>query len=192
MRLDEHEIDLKGIVVSVILTLPSEDAGGQTSSTETIEQGIKPKLINVSGYILMKEKEKLTALSQLAETLDEEGKRAKYKIIEPVAEAMNIREVRFFDRFSVKEDETKRKWKIDFVLREVNSVAEAKEKAASEAAVQAAGAGGIVDISAEQASAQASIDKAAGANVTDFELLLKKGDEMLGQAGTKLKELFGE
>lgn len=192
MRLNEHEIDLKGIVVSVILTLPSEDAGGQTSSTETIEQGIKPKLINVSGYILMNEKEKLTALSQLAEALDEEGKRAKYKIIEPVAEAMNIREVRFFDRFSVKEDETKRKWKIDLVLREVNSVAEAKEKAANEAVIQTAGAGGVVDISAEQASAQESIDKAAGANVTDFEQFLKRGDEMLGKAGEKISELFSQ
>lgn len=181
MRLGEHEIELKGINLSVILTLPSADAGGQTSSTDTIEQGIKPKLINVSGTVLMDESEKLTAIIELAEAKDEDGKRTKYDIIEPVAEAMNIRQVRFFDRLSVKENESTRNWKIDFVLREVNSVAEAKEKAASDSTAQTVGSDGVVDISSEQAAAQESID-AAGVAVSDWEQMLKKGDELLGQA----------
>ena len=191
MRLGEHDIQLKGINLSVILTLPSSDAGGQTSSTDTVDQGIKPKLINVSGFVLMSESEKLTAIMELAEALGEDGKRVKYDIIEPIAEAMNIRQVRFFDRFSVKEDEEKRKWRIDFVLREVNSVAEAKEKAANNSTAQTAGPDGLVDISTEQAEAQASIDKAAGANLTDFEQMLKKGDELLGQAVDKVNGLIG-
>jgi hypothetical protein len=181
MRLGEHEIELKGINLSVILTLPSSDAAGQTSSTDTIEQGIKPKLINVSGTVLMDESEKLTAIIALAESKDDDGKRTKYDIIEPVAEAMNIRQVRFFDRLSVKENESTRNWKVDFVLREVNSVAEAKEKAASDSTAQTVGSSGLVDISSAQAAAQESID-AAGVTVSDWEQMLKKGDELLGQA----------
>lgn len=180
MRLGEHEIDLKSINLSVILTLPSADAGGQTSSTETIEQGIKPKLINVSGNILMSEPEKLTAIIELAEAKGEDGKRVKYDIVEPVAEAMNIRQVRFFDRLSVKENESTRRWRVDFVLREVNSVAEAKEKAASESTAQAAGANGVVDISSAQADAQESIDKAAGVNLSSWEQMVKNFDDNVG------------
>lgn len=191
MRLGEHEVDLKGINLSVILTLPSSDAGGQTSSTETIDQGVKPKLINVSGTVLITESEKLTAIIELAEAIAEDGKRVKYDIVEPVAAAMNIRQVRFFDRLSVKEDEINRKWKVDFVLREVNSVAEAKEKAASDSTAQTAGADGVVDIASAQAETQKSIDKAAGVNLGDFEQMLKKGDEMLGQAVDKIKNLVG-
>jgi hypothetical protein len=192
MRLGEYDIELKGINLSVILTLPSEDAGGQTSSTETIEQGIKPKLINVSGTVLMEEAEKLTAIIELAEARGEDGKRIKYDIIEPVAEAMNIRQVRFFDRLAVKEDETTRKWRVDFVLREVNSVAEVKEKAANQTTAETAGADGVVDISSAQEDAQEIIDKAAGANLGDFEQFLKKGDELLGQAVDKVKSLVGD
>lgn len=192
MRLGEHEIDLKSINLSVVLTLPSADAGGQTSSTETIEQGIKPKLINVAGNILMSEPEKLTAIIELAEAKSEDGHRVKYDIIEPVAEAMNIRQVRFFDRISVKENEASRRWRVDFVLREVNSVAEAKEKAESESTAQTAGAGGVVDISSEQAKAQESIDKAAGVNLGDFEKILQKGDELIGQAVDKIKTMVGD
>lgn len=192
MRLGEHDIELKDINVSVILTLPSEDAGGQTSSTETIEQGVKPQLINVSGTVLMAEPEKLGAIKELATAIGEDRKRVKYDIVEPIAEAMNIRQVRFFDRLSVKENEVSRKWKVDFVLREVNSVAEAKEKSANESTAQVAGADGVVDITSAQADAEESIDKAAGVALTDVEQFFKKGDEWLGQAVDKIKSITGD
>lgn len=192
MRLGTHEIELKDINISVILTLPSADAGGQTSSTDTIEQGIKPKLINVTGSILMTDSYKLTSILELAEAKSEDGKRTKYDIIEPIAEAMNIRQVRFFDRLSVKENETSRRWLVSFVLREVNSVAEAKEKSASESIAQTVGSDGVVDISSAQAAAQESIDKAAGVNLTDFEQVLKKFDEFSGKAVEKIKSLVGD
>ena len=129
MSLVLNDFEVKGseLRVAATLSLAGENISGQSSATTIAETGDKPKQLSVSLLIKFVDANNLTNIVNLAENKDAKGERLTYDIINPTADAMYIRKVRFLGDLSVREDETHALWRVSFKLTEVQSVAEAKE-----------------------------------------------------------------
>ncbi len=179
MRLNDTDILLYKFTVSMVSTLAGEGAGGQTSSTTTIESGIKPKVLNCSGSIAKKNPERLTALTALSEALDDKGDRVIYDIVDETASATNIRQVVFFDVITASSDEAIKKWKVSFSLIEKNSVAEAKQNQKIETDVLIQGENGGSVKAQGNNEEQLSTEGAAGTlSVGNIEQFLIAGEKL--------------
>ena len=68
----------------------------------------------------------LQKLVAIVEATDDAGKRIIYDIVDRTANALNIKQARFAESMTVREDETTKSWSITFVLIEYRSVPEIK------------------------------------------------------------------
>lgn len=127
LALNGKPIYLHNILMTVSVKREEKDMSGQKSSTKKADKGIKAKELNVTGLIPYNQKEWLTTLFNLAEAEDGKGEQAKYRVSAIIAEAVNMREVQFSGEVSAVDAGDKLAWKIQFQLKEVNSVAEKKE-----------------------------------------------------------------
>ncbi len=107
--------------------LASQDASGQTSSTNTAETGIKPKTLNVSAMLPFTDENILSQLFSMAESLTD-GARTVYRITNATASAIGVKQVRFNGRLEATEQESTRQWAISFQLQEYRSVPQKTEE----------------------------------------------------------------
>ncbi|CCK75061.1 conserved hypothetical protein [Oleispira antarctica RB-8] len=121
------KIELNELNVSLKLSLKNESISANTSGSDTINKGTKPKSIYVSGVVKFEDEDHLKELVKLAEKTDESGIRQIYTINDKTAEIGDVRQVQFNNDFNVKKMAKFEAWNVDFSLLQKNSVAEAKE-----------------------------------------------------------------
>jgi hypothetical protein len=127
LTLNTQKISLKSLRITASQTLASEDASGQSSSTDVAETGTKAKTLTVRGYIPFDDAESLSQLFDLAEAT-EDGSRLIYRVNNHTASALGIKQVRFSSYITADEQETTRQWLISFSLTEHRSVPEKIEE----------------------------------------------------------------
>ncbi|MBP3140145.1 DNA-binding protein [Aliivibrio fischeri] len=118
---------LTSMRVEVSMELKDQDMSGQSSGTDTAEQGDKGKKLSISGLIPFSQTDTLTRLYQLASAKDERKNRVIYRIGHDIAKALKIRQIKFTGRINATEHDSLLAWNVSFELREHNSVAEQKE-----------------------------------------------------------------
>ncbi|MEN3159597.1 adenine glycosylase [Alkalimonas sp. NCh-2] len=139
LTLNAIAIALKGIRITASQDLATEDASGQSSSTDTAETGIKAKMLTVTGFLPFADQQMLTDLFKMAEATDG-GARETYRIANKTAETLGIKQVKFSSKIEAVEQEATRQWNVSFTLAEVRSVPQKKEE--RETLVTAAQQGG--------------------------------------------------
>ena len=127
MQLDDFEIPGKSLVVKGNLEFRTEDIAGETSGSDAVEKGIKPKILRVSLSIPYKGAEDLSDLIRTAERKSEAGSRKIWTITHPTANAAGIRQVQFTENFNWEEAGSQQMWKVTFTLRECLSNPERAE-----------------------------------------------------------------
>lgn len=132
MQLDDYRIPGSQIQVNGDLELKTEDIAGETSGTESVEKGIKPKVLRVSLIIRFQDQNDLNALIKKAESLTDAGERVIYTITHRTANAAGVRQVRFFDHLTWNEDGNLQLWKVSFSLKEYMSNPERVENRSSQ------------------------------------------------------------
>ncbi|MFT5788009.1 MAG: hypothetical protein ACI8SJ_000104 [Shewanella sp.] len=154
LTLNSTAIKLKSLRFTASQELASEDASGQSSSTDSAETGAKAKMLSVTGYILFKDATHLSDLFNMAEALDA-GARMIYRISNRTANTLGIKQVRFSSKIDAVEQDTQRQWRVNFTLAEYRSVPEKKEQRLPEATANQQGG----EVDAEQTGIQyASLD----------------------------------
>jgi hypothetical protein len=121
------KIELNELNVSLKLSLKNESISANTSASDTINKGTKPKSIYVAGVVKFEDQDHLKELIKLAELTDEDGIRQVFTINDKTAEIGDVRQVQFNNDFNVKKMAKFEAWNVDFSLLQKNSVAEAKE-----------------------------------------------------------------
>jgi hypothetical protein len=127
LTLNTTKINLKSLRITASQTLASEDASGQSSSTDVAETGTKAKMLNVSGLIAFENAEHLAQLFKLAEAT-EDAARTIYRINNNTASALGVKQVRFSSKIEAAEQEITRQWRISFSLAEYRSVPQKVEE----------------------------------------------------------------
>ncbi|WP_439413133.1 hypothetical protein [Enterobacter ludwigii] len=128
LALNGEPIRMINMTVSPSLKFKDKDKSGQTSSTDTAEQGTKAKEIKVEGMIPYTDSAQLTRLFELAEATGKGGERQRYRVANPTAKAVKLRQVMFAGDLEAKEQKNVMAWAVSFSLKEQNSVSEKKEQ----------------------------------------------------------------
>ncbi|HFJ4332278.1 hypothetical protein [Serratia liquefaciens] len=177
LALDGEAIPMKSIKVSPKMTIETKDKSGQSSSTTQSENGVKAKELSVSGLVDFKDKALLSRIFTLAEAKGSGGEGRRYRIANPVAQAINMRQGMFTGSIEATEQTDKLAWQVSFTLTEQLSTA---EKSKGRKAVNAPGnttktqsAGGTTAAPSDTADEQEK-------ELTGFEKILKKVDDQLG------------
>lgn len=173
MIIGAYQLKGSAIKVGVNLRIESDDLSGQGSDTTRAQKGIKAKVINVSLMITHANKQDLTDLVLLAESLDESGNQTIYQIVDPSSNAMNIKQATFNDNFNVKEMRDKKAWNIVFSMIEHRSSSEKNEQRIEGVSPATQGDTASKTITATGANTQAT------QALTPFEEILKKVDNYL-------------
>lgn len=118
LQLDNFRIPGKNLVVKGNMELRSEDMAGETSGTESVEKGIKPKILQVSVFIPYTQEQDLSNVIKKAEALDDTKERKIYTITNRTANSVGIRQVKFTDHLNWQEHQTLQLWKVTFSLQE--------------------------------------------------------------------------
>jgi len=121
MQLDDFKVPGKNLVVKGNLEFRTEDIAGETSGTDAVEKGTKPKILRVSLQIHFSKAKDLGGLIQTAETLNKEGARKIWTITHPTANAVGIRQVQFAEHVNWEEAGGLQMWKVSITLRECKS-----------------------------------------------------------------------
>lgn len=130
--LDGQTFGIKNVLVSFEREFKSQDMSGQSSFTDDAEQGEKAAMLDISGLIAFRDLDKLTLLESMSNAKDENGDRKIYRVVNDVANAFKVRNVKFVGKFSAVQQENPLAWRVSFKLREHNSVAEQKEQRAKD------------------------------------------------------------
>lgn len=128
MQLDSFKIPCKNLKVTGSMELRTEDIAGETSGTDVVEKGIKPKVIRVSGSIPFAKQQELKDLVKTAESKNDKGEQKIFTITNRTANAAGIRQVRFVEQLSWNEADTLQMWDVSFALQEYMSNPERVEK----------------------------------------------------------------
>ena len=171
LTLNATKITLKSIRITASQQLATEDASGQSSSTDAAETGIKAKMLSVTGLIPFTEEQQLTDLFKLAEAT-EGGARVTYRISNRTASALGVKQVKFSSNIEAVEQDTTRQWSISFTLAEVRSVPQKKEERTPQPAAAQQGATG-------QTAAAADAPPQTEVPLTGFTEFLKSIDNGL-------------
>ena len=139
ITLNATQLILKSLRITASQELASDDASGQSSSTDVAETGTKAKMLMVSGNVLFNQAENLTQLFELAEAT-ENGARMIYRVSNKTAEALGVKQVRFASKIEAVEQQTTRQWSISFTLQEYRSVPQKVEERQPDAAANQQGA----------------------------------------------------
>jgi len=127
LNLNSINLAIKSLRITASQELASDDASGQSSSTDVAETGIKAKTLTVSGYVLFNQAVNLTNLFNMAEAT-ESGARTIYRISNKTADALGVKQVRFASRIEAVEQESTRQWAVNFTLQEYRSVPQKVEE----------------------------------------------------------------
>lgn len=138
LALNSTSVFLKSLRITASLELASEDASGQSSSTEQAETGTKAKKLTVSGLLPFNKADHLAELFTLAEAT-ESGARSIYRISNHTASALGVKQVRFSSKIEAVEQETTRQWAVSFTLSEYRSVPQKVEERTPDATANVQG-----------------------------------------------------
>ncbi|CAM2738647.1 adenine glycosylase [Pseudoalteromonas distincta] len=138
LTLNSLSIVLKSLRITASQELASEDASGQSSSTEQAETGIKAKTLAVSGFLPFTMADNLADLFNLAEAT-EDGARVIYRISNRTANTLGVKQVRFSSKIEAVEQQTTRQWSVSFTLSEYSSVPQKVEERTPQAAANQQG-----------------------------------------------------
>lgn len=169
--LNDFQVPGFDLQVDASIKIESESLAGQTSSTDRAHNGIKPKSIKVNLLIRFADADELAALVRVIEAVDGDGAPSVYDIVDPMANAMNIRQVQFNDTSSFRQLPGVDAWRITFNLVEKLSIPEKQESRQEAAAPETQSADG-------QAVAAVSGEDDAQ-ELTGFESILKYADDAL-------------
>lgn len=118
LALNGEGIPLKDMRVTPTMQIQDKDQSGQTSSTGTAEQGIKPKELRVSGVVPYANPEILKRIFELAQAKDTAGKQQTYRVAHLVANTIGFREATFTGTVDAPQQDGKMAWLVTFTLRE--------------------------------------------------------------------------
>lgn len=166
LLLDGVVVRGKNLKITANLRIDTAELGGQTSATDTSHRGFKPKLLTVSLTIAYSDAQHLTSLMRLAEAVDAGGDLHVYRIVNDTAEAFGVRQVKFTDNLSAREDDSLHAWRVQFNLLEHLSNPERVESRQPDAEVS------------QQSSPGLTVGEEP--ELSSFEKLLKKIDDTLG------------
>ena len=138
LTLNSLSITLKSLRITASQELASEDASGQSSSTDQAETGIKAKTLAVSGFLPFTQAEHLAQLFAMAEAT-EGGARVIYRISNQTATALGVKQVRFSSKIEAVEQQTTRQWSVSFTLSECRSVPQKVEERTPDATANVQG-----------------------------------------------------
>lgn len=138
LTLNSLSITLKSLRITASQELASEDASGQSSSTDVAETGIKAKALSVNGLLPFNKAEHLAELFNMAEAT-ESGARSIYRISNNTASALGVKQVRFSSKIEAVEQQTTRQWAISFTLVEYRSVPQKVEERTPDATANVQG-----------------------------------------------------
>lgn len=147
-RVPGHDIRVRGN-----FRIEDKDLSGQSSASDTAEEGIKPQTLSVSLTIRFEDETDLTRLIAMARAVDENGERVIYDINNHTARAAKIRQVKFSENFTYQDNGNLRRWQVSFTLREHLSVPEKVEARQTQAAAEEQTAEGEVVADANTAPA---------------------------------------
>ena len=125
--LNGEPIRMKNLTVAPSLKFKEKDRSGQTSSTDTAEQGTKAKELKVSGLIPFTDEKQLVRLFEMAESKSHGGERSRYRVANHTANAVKFRIGIFAENIEATEQNNLMAWSVKFTLREQNSVSEKRE-----------------------------------------------------------------
>ncbi|WP_413502328.1 hypothetical protein [Serratia proteamaculans] len=177
LALDGEAIPMKGIKVSPKMTIETKDKSGQSSSTTQSENGVKAKELSVSGLVDFKDKALLSRIFALAEAKGSGGEGRRYRIANPVAQAINMRQGMFTGSVEATEQTDKLAWQVSFTLTEQLSTA---EKSKGRKAANAPGSTTKTQSADGTAAAPSDATDDQEKELTGFEKILKKVDDQLG------------
>ncbi|MGE6809533.1 adenine glycosylase [Pseudoalteromonas nigrifaciens] len=138
LAINSTSINLKSLRITASQELASEDASGQSSSTEVAETGIKAKTLAVSGFLPFTMADNLADLFNLA-AATEGGARVIYRISNRTANTLGVKQVRFSSKIEAVEQQTTRQWAISFTLVEYRSVPQKVEERTPDATANVQG-----------------------------------------------------
>ncbi|WP_174410358.1 baseplate complex protein [Desulfovibrio psychrotolerans] len=182
LMLDDYVLPGHGLMVQGALEIKNEELSGETSSTSTVNKGVKPKQFTVSLQVPYTEVAGMKKLTATAEAKDTGDRMRIYDCVNDTVNAMGVRQVQFTDRFAVNEAEGVRAWDVSFTLREFQSRPEmVEQRESAPKTVTQSSSGAAVDLATaeEQQTAQAVAEP-----LTLLEKLLKAVDSALG-SGTE-------
>ncbi len=125
--LDQTSIQGYDQRVTASQDLPDKDLSADSSSTSVAEGGIKPTKLSVTLKIRYTDKLNLKSLVNLSRSVDDQGVRRVYQVINQTAQAYNVRQARFTERVRAAELSDQQAWQVTFTLLEHNSVPERTE-----------------------------------------------------------------
>ncbi|WP_299945897.1 hypothetical protein [uncultured Microbulbifer sp.] len=173
MRLNAFTVPGSELVVNGVLRIETESLGGNTSSTDRAQNGIKAKSLSVSLVIPFDQGEELNGLLRQAESVDDNGKLTVFDIVDDTARAMNIRQVQFNESFTAREIPGKHAWRVTFTLSEYLSVPEKVEQRQQTQTAAPQSSDG------EPVAPTGAAIPAEGETYTGFEQVLKWADDAL-------------
>ena len=110
--------------------ISADDKSGSTSKSVQSEKGIKPSDLGVKVKVLFSKPDDLATIKEMATAVDKNNIRIVYKIKSRITKATRVNYVQFAGDLVVQEEDAKQCWNISFTLREIDSVAEQKERKA--------------------------------------------------------------
>lgn len=179
LRLNNEEILGKEFNVNIKLPFADSDMSGQSSSTDSAEQGTKAKELTVSYVVPFDDSDYLTRIAGLAEAVDEKtGRRTTYRIGHDAAEAIGFYQAKFSGELNIQEMTDIQGWTVTFTMKEKLSVPERKGQRVSLSPAQQQTRGGDTE------TGTATPDNDAlppSTSLTDTERFFKNIDESLGE-----------
>lgn len=156
LNLNSTTIALKALRITASIELASEDASGQSSSTDNAETGNKAKILTIAGYVPFTDSKILSDLFTMAEAT-ESGARSIYRISNNTAGALGIKQVRFSSKVEAVEQDTTRQWRVTFTLAEYRSVPQKVEERQPDAPANQQGASTTGESGFQYASLQQNL-----------------------------------
>lgn len=177
LTLNNRLVQGQEIRVGIRLPFGDADLSGSGSGTETAEEGVKAKEMMVSLYVPFERPDWLADLTAMAERVDDNGRRAVYRIGHDAADAMKFYQGKFFGELNVDEQDNLQVWRVGFTIKEQLSVPERKEQRET---LTAANQQTMGESGAEQ---DESDDIPPSTQLTGFERMLQYADNMLSGLG---------
>ena len=176
LRLGSFNVPGYGLQVTGDLEIRTEDLSGETSGSDLVSKGVKPKTLTVSLNIRFENEKDLRSLVRVAEARGSNGSLTVYTIVNRTANAAGMRQVQFTDHVRWAEQEGVRAWSVSFTLREYLSVPErVEQREKSPATVSQTSAAQSLNDAAETTGAA----EPTGQMLTNFEKLLALVDKAL-------------
>lgn len=128
MFLNEYSVPNSQLVVSVSTVFSKKEMSGETSATDIVHKGIKPKELNVSFVLPFDKADSLMAFYNVAQAIDDNGDLVNYDVTEKSANAALVNQVKFTNRIEQREIPGLHAWRVSFTLVEQLSAQEKIEQ----------------------------------------------------------------